>query len=73
MDSGIYLTLLEKNSKQCQTEGMIQHCQVMQLLAHGVTLSHLLLTANLLPPTITEPVTLQNFEHSYEENNSHLK
>lgn len=73
MDSEIYLMLLEKNSKQCQTESMIQHCQALQLLAHGVTLTYLLLAANLLPPPVTEPVMLQNFESSYKENNLYLK
>ena len=73
MDLEIYLRLSEKNSKQCQTEGTIQHCQALQLLAHGMTLSHLLLASNVIPPTVTELVILQNFEHQYKENKSYLK
>lgn len=45
----------------------------MQLLAHGTTLSQLLLAANLLPPAVTEPVMLQNFENSWKGSNSYLK
>lgn len=33
---------------------MLRHCQAMQLLAHGVTLSHLLLAVNLSSPSVAE-------------------